>query len=69
MLVVKSDKRSKVFRDRVTNLKQFSENNSVPDGLHRAMKEHLELHFHSEQVGGCVWVCVCGVGGCWGGLA
>lgn len=49
MLVVKSDKRSKVFRDRVTNLKQFSENNSVPDGLHRAMKEHLELHFHSEQ--------------------
>ncbi|KAJ9504820.1 hypothetical protein QJQ45_020591, partial [Haematococcus lacustris] len=49
MLMVKADKRSKVFRDRMTNLRQFSSANNVPQALHETLKEHLELHFHNEQ--------------------
>ncbi|KAL6748139.1 hypothetical protein V8C86DRAFT_3147133, partial [Haematococcus lacustris] len=49
MLMVKADKRSKVFRDRMTNLHQFSSANNVPQALHETLKEHLELHFHNEQ--------------------
>ncbi|KAG2444346.1 hypothetical protein HXX76_001102 [Chlamydomonas incerta] len=50
MLVVKGDERSKQFRDRMTTLNEFSNNNELPEKLQSAMQEHLEVTFHSEQV-------------------
>uniref|UniRef100_A0A7R9VK40 Cyclic nucleotide-binding domain-containing protein n=1 Tax=Chlamydomonas euryale TaxID=1486919 RepID=A0A7R9VK40_9CHLO len=49
MLMVKGDERIKAYRDRVVTLKEYVSMNDLPGQLHSAMKQHLELHFHSEQ--------------------
>ncbi|KAG2444345.1 hypothetical protein HXX76_001101 [Chlamydomonas incerta] len=49
MLVVKGDKRSKQFRDRMYTLADFSKTNELPQSLHSAMKEHLDVTFHAEH--------------------
>ncbi|GAX76506.1 hypothetical protein CEUSTIGMA_g3951.t1 [Chlamydomonas eustigma] len=49
MLMVKFDERSKALRDKKTNLIAFKKMHDISDDLYIAMKEHLELHFHSEQ--------------------
>ncbi|KAG2493568.1 hypothetical protein HYH03_008087 [Edaphochlamys debaryana] len=50
VLVVKNDERSKAFRDKFTALNEFAKQNELPDRLQRAMQDHLEVTFHSEQV-------------------
>ncbi|GLC44797.1 hypothetical protein PLESTB_001212900 [Pleodorina starrii] len=50
MLVVKGDERSKAFRERMTNLNEFSKNNDLPERLQSAMAEHLEVTFNTEQI-------------------
>ncbi|GIM10248.1 hypothetical protein Vretimale_14045, partial [Volvox reticuliferus] len=50
MLVVKGDERSKAFRERMSNLNEFSKNNELPERLQAAMQEHLEVTFNTEQV-------------------
>ncbi|KAG2447077.1 hypothetical protein HYH02_007827 [Chlamydomonas schloesseri] len=49
MLVVKGDERSKQFRDRMYTLADFSKTNELPQSLHSAMKEHLDVTFHAEH--------------------
>lgn len=47
--MVKQDERSKNYRDRISNLKEYSSLNQLPSELHENMRAHLELHFQSEQ--------------------
>ncbi|GFH17386.1 cyclic nucleotide-binding domain-containing protein, partial [Haematococcus lacustris] len=49
MLLTKGDKRMKLFRDRVTNLRSYGKINELPQRLMTAMEAHVELHFQSEQ--------------------
>ncbi|KXZ44423.1 hypothetical protein GPECTOR_68g396 [Gonium pectorale] len=48
MLVVKGDERSKLFRDRMYSLADFSKNNELPQSLYSAMQEHLEVTFQAD---------------------
>lgn len=48
MLMVKGDVRSSMFRDRIANLKDYSNVNDIPKDLHDAMRKHIDLHFQSE---------------------
>ncbi|GAX80357.1 hypothetical protein CEUSTIGMA_g7796.t1 [Chlamydomonas eustigma] len=50
LMMVKGDKRSKVFRDRTMMLHQFSTYNQLPDELDTAMKQHLNLHYTNEHM-------------------
>ncbi|KAL6755507.1 ankyrin repeat-containing domain protein, partial [Haematococcus lacustris] len=49
MLLTKGDKRMKLFRDRVMNLRSYGVINTLPQRLMTAMEAHVELHFQSEQ--------------------
>ncbi|KAG2493569.1 hypothetical protein HYH03_008088 [Edaphochlamys debaryana] len=49
MMMVKSDERSKAFRDRMSNLNEYGQDNELPERLRKAMREHLEVHFDSAQ--------------------
>ena len=49
---MKSDKKSKRYRDMVAQLNTFSAANEVPEHLQSAMGEHLQLTAASEQVRG-----------------
>jgi hypothetical protein len=46
------DEKSKSYRERMEVLKSYSAINSLPKSLMDAMREHVELQFHHEQVGG-----------------
>ncbi len=48
MVMVKSDEKSRLFRDRMEALKQFSSANGLPDTLTEAMREHIEIQFMRE---------------------
>ncbi|MEW5304454.1 MAG: hypothetical protein WDW36_007064 [Sanguina aurantia] len=50
LLVVRTDKRSKVYRDRMTNFADFASSNDIPQALGSSVRQHLDLHFHGEQV-------------------
>lgn len=50
MIMVKGDEKSRIFRDRMEALKQFSEVNALPEQLTSAMREHIELQFLRDQV-------------------
>ena len=49
LLMVKSDERSGVYRDRVSLLKEYSELNSLPEDLQEAMRHHIDLHSQVEH--------------------
>ncbi|GAX84454.1 hypothetical protein CEUSTIGMA_g11874.t1 [Chlamydomonas eustigma] len=50
MLMVKTDERSKTFRDQKIGLKNYSKIHGLPEALNYAMNQHLELHFQSESM-------------------
>lgn len=49
MLVVKSDKKKKKHYERVEALRTFSDACDLPDVLYKAMYDHLELVYHTDQ--------------------
>jgi hypothetical protein len=46
------DEKSKSYRERMEVLKSYSAINDLPKTLIEAMREHVELQFHHEQVRG-----------------
>ncbi|GAX80356.1 hypothetical protein CEUSTIGMA_g7795.t1 [Chlamydomonas eustigma] len=50
VLMVKGDKRAKVFRDRIMMLNEFSSRYQLPEELDIALRQHLNLHYTNEHV-------------------
>ncbi|GAX76940.1 hypothetical protein CEUSTIGMA_g4387.t1 [Chlamydomonas eustigma] len=50
MLMVKSDKRSKMFRDQIALLYEYGRLHGLPEDLQMDMRQHLDLQFASEEV-------------------
>ncbi|KXZ41005.1 hypothetical protein GPECTOR_1004g270 [Gonium pectorale] len=47
--MVTGDEHSKAFRDSMSHLIEYSQDNELPERLQAAMKEHLVVHFDSAQ--------------------